>query len=177
MAKRGFASSIVDSLEGRSTKKEPKKMVDKKVKNKPTLKNEAKTPVMSISVPKEEKKGKEKKGKEEKAKIRKEEKELVVIGFNISKEDSTFVRRSAIKNGLSKEAFFSFLFKETLSYKIDYNDETYLMFTERFKKEARYTTRIEKELYDNMKEKAMNNYLKINGYINYVIRRYRLEHE
>lgn len=172
MAKRGFASSIVDSLEGRSTKKESKKMVDKKVKNKPTLKNEAKTPVMSISVPKEGKKG-----KEEKAKIRKEEKELVVIGFNISKEDSTFVRRSAIKNGLSKEAFFSFLFKETLSYKIDYNDETYLMFTERFKKEARYTTRIEKELYDKMKEKAMNNYLKINGYINYVIRRYRLEHE
>ena len=172
MAKRGFASSIVDSLEGRSTKKEPKKMVDKKVKNKPTLKNEAKTPVMSISVPKEEKKG-----KEEKAKIRKEEKELVVIGFNISKEDSTFVRRSAIKNGLSKEAFFSFLFKETLSYKIDYNDETYLMFTERFKKEARYTTRIEKELYDKVKENAMNNYLKINGYINYVIRRYRLEHE
>ena len=51
------------------------------------------------------------------------------------------------------------------------------MFTERFKKEARYTTRIEKELYDKMKEKAMNNYLKINGYINYVIRRYRLEHE
>lgn len=172
MAKRGFASSIVDSLEGRSTKKEPKKMVDKKVKNKPTLKNEAKTPVINVSVPKEEKKG-----KEEKAKIRKEEKELVVIGFNISKEDSTFVRRSAIKNGLSKEAFFSFLFKETLSYKIDYNDETYLMFTERFKKEARYTTRIEKELYDKMKEKAMNNYLKINGYINYVIRRYRLEHE
>lgn len=172
MAKRGFASSIVDSLEGRSTKKEPKKMLDKKVKNKPNLKNEAKTPVMSISVPKEGKKR-----KEEKAKIRKEEKELVVIGFNISKEDSTFVRRSAIKNGLSKEAFFSFLFKETLSYKIDYNDETYLMFTERFKKEARYTTRIEKELYDKMKEKAMNNYLKINGYINYVIRRYRLEHE
>lgn len=172
MAKRGFASSIVDSLEGRSTKKEPKKMVDKKVKKKPALKNETKTPVMNVSIPKEEKKG-----KEEKAKIRKEEKELVVIGFNISKEDSTFVRRSAIKNGLSKEAFFSFLFEETLSYKIDYNDETYLMFTERFKKEARYTTRIEKELYDKMKEKAMNNYLKINGYINYVIRRYRLEHE
>lgn len=172
MAKRGFASSIVDSLEGRATKRETKKMVDKKVKKKPTLKNEAKTSVINVSVPKEEKKG-----KEEKAKIRKEEKELVVIGFNISKEDSTFVRRSAIKNGLSKEAFFSFLFEETLSYKIDYNDETYLMFTERFKKEARYTTRIEKELYDKMKEKAMNNYLKINGYINYVIRRYRLEHE
>lgn len=172
MAKRGFASSIVDSLEGRATKRETKKMVDKKVKKKPALKNETKTPVMNVSIPKEEKKG-----KEEKAKIRKEEKELVVIGFNISKEDSTFVRRSAIKNGLSKEAFFSFLFEETLSYKIDYNDETYLMFTERFKKEARYTTRIEKELYDKMKEKAMNNYLKINGYINYVIRRYRLEHE
>ena len=62
---------------------------------------------------------------------------------------------------------------ETLDYDIDFEDPDYELFTERFKKSARYTTRIDAELYEKMQKRATEGYLNITGYINYMIRKYR----
>lgn len=97
------------------------------------------------------------------------------IGFNISAEDAEFIRQEAIKSRMTKEQYFTQLFTETLDYDVDINDSLYKKFTERFKKDVRYTTRIDAELYQKMQDKAIECCLKINGYINYMICRYRLE--
>jgi len=167
MARKGFASSIGSALEGRNlspVSTEPKEgtKVEPKV-NEPT------------PAPKEKREAKTKKVAENKAP--KIEGTLTTIGFSITEEDSKFIRKAAIKTRMTKEEFFSMVFTETLSFDIDFDDPDYELFTERFKKAARYTTRIDKSLYEQMQEKAADNYLNITGYINYMIRKYRKRNE
>ena len=101
---------------------------------------------------------------------------LVTVGFNIMQEDSGFIRRTSIANRMSKEDLFDTIFREALTYEIDEYDPEYETFSNRFKREVRYTTRIDKELYEQMQEHAAKSYLKISGYINYVIRKYKKLH-
>jgi len=187
MAKKGFASSIGSALEGRSlqidsiNKKEERPIsapVNRIVETEPP-----RTETLVQSAPKENTPAQELIIEEPKqisaaSSVQKEEPEkLVPIGFNLTSEDARFIHRASIRNEMSKEELFGIIFSEMLDYEIDEDDPDYKLFSERFKKEVRYTTRVNEDLYKKMRKTATENYLKINGYINFVIRKYRLNHE
>ena len=187
MAKKGFASSIGSALEGRSlqidsiNKKEERPIsapVNRIVETEPP-----RTETLVQSAPKENTPAQELIIEEPKqisaaSSVQKEEPEkLVPIGFNLTSEDARFIHRASIRNEMSKEELFGIIFSEMLDYEIDEDDPDYKLFSERFKKEVRYTTRVNEDLYKKMRKTATENYLKINGYINFVIRKYRLKYE
>lgn len=187
MAKKGFASSIGSALEGRSLQidsinKKDERPIPNPV-NRVTKEVPPHTETLIQSAPKEDTPTQELIIEEPKQlrtinPVQKEESEkLVPIGFNLTSEDARFIHRTSIRNEISKEELFGIIFSEMLDYEIDEEDPDYKLFSERFKKEVRYTTRVNEDLYKKMRKTATENYLKINGYINFVIRKYRLKHE
>lgn len=177
MAKKGFASSIGSALEGRGLSsdiidqdtevKELKKAITNQSNEEQGIKSkETNNKIIQKAVT-----------KKSATKPKNEEKEYTAIGFNLTFEDARYIHRASIRYGISKEKLFDTIFNEMLDYEIDENDPDYILFSERFKKESRCTTRIDVDLYKKMQKTAANNYLKINGYINYVIRKYRLKNK
>lgn len=175
VAKKGFASSIGNALEGRSLSSDT---VDQDTEVK-----ELKKAITNQSNEEQSTESKEannkitKKAVTKKSATKSKTKEYTAIGFNLTFEDARYIHRASIRYGMSKEKLFDAIFNEMLDYEIDENDPDYILFSERFKKESRCTTRIDVDLYKKMQKTAANNYLKINGYINYVIRKYRLKNK
>ena len=174
MAKtKKFASSIEDSLIGRQNSNESENTVTKTVKTLKTTETSQTPETLKTSKPLP--------ASETIAKLKTKETtktlETVAVGFNLTEEDAKFIKRASAWNRITKEELFHAVFTEALSYEIDFDDPDYDLFSERFKKPVRYTTKIDKELYQKMQDHAANCYLKINGYINYMIRLYRNKHE